>query len=98
MSIWAEIFLGVIAVATLAIAIVLVGVVVAASRLARRVGKRLPVLIDRVTDGIAYGRTAGDAPEIDGIVRIKASAQTRPGEFVQATIVAADTYDLEGRL
>ena len=39
MSIWAEIFLGVIAVATLAIAVVLVGAVVAAGRLARRLNR-----------------------------------------------------------
>ena len=41
MSAWSEVFLGVIAVATLAMAIVLVGVVVAANRLARRVGRIL---------------------------------------------------------
>jgi hypothetical protein len=40
-SVWSEIFLGVIAVATLSMAIVLVGVLVAASRLARRVGRIL---------------------------------------------------------
>lgn len=39
MSIWAEIFLGIIAVATLAIAVVLVGAVVAAGRLARRLNR-----------------------------------------------------------
>ena len=44
MSAWSEIFLGVIAVATLAMAIVLVGVVVAASRLARRLGRLLDQL------------------------------------------------------
>ena len=37
MSTWADIFLGIIAVATLAIAIVQIGVIVAAGRLARRV-------------------------------------------------------------
>lgn len=37
MSTWAEVFLGVIAVATLAMAIVQIGVIVAAGRLARRV-------------------------------------------------------------
>jgi hypothetical protein len=36
-STWADVFLGIIALATLAIAIVLIGVVVAAGRLARRV-------------------------------------------------------------
>jgi len=43
-SVWAEIFLGVIAVATLAMAIVLVGVLIAATRLARRVGRLLDQL------------------------------------------------------
>ena len=37
MSTWADVFLGIIAVATLAIAIVQIGVVVAAGRLARRI-------------------------------------------------------------
>jgi ribosomal protein S12 methylthiotransferase len=70
---------------------------ISSARLARRVGQRLRVLVDRVTDGIAYARTAGDAPDIDGVVHIKASAATRPGEFIEVTITAADTYDLEGR-
>lgn len=42
MSVWSDVFLGVIAVATLAIAIAQIGVMVAAGRLARRV--------DRLTD------------------------------------------------
>ena len=44
MSVWAVIFLGVIAVASLAIAIVLVGVLVAAARVARRVARILDQL------------------------------------------------------
>ncbi len=71
---------------------------ISAARLARRVGTRLRVLVDRVADGIACARTAGDAPEIDGVVRIKASAATRPGEFIDVDITGADTYDLEGRV
>ncbi len=71
---------------------------ISAARLARRVGTRQRVLVDRVTNGIAYARSAGDAPEIDGVVRIKASAMTRPGEFIDVDITGADTYDLEGRL
>ena len=70
---------------------------ISAARLARRVGTRQRVLIDRVAEGIAYARTTGDAPEIDGVVRIKASAATRPGEFIDVDITGADTYDLEGR-
>ena len=71
---------------------------ISAARLARRVGTRQRVLVDRVADGIAYARTGGDAPEIDGVVRIKASATTRPGEFIDVEITGADTYDLEGRV
>ena len=71
---------------------------ISAARLARRVGTRQRVLVDRLADGIAYARTAGDAPEIDGVVRIKASATTRPGEFIDVDITGADTYDLEGRV
>lgn len=71
---------------------------ISAPRLARRVGQRLRVLVDRVDDGIAIARTAGDAPEIDGVVRIQASAATRPGEFVDVRIIGADSYDLEGVL
>ena len=70
---------------------------ISTARLARRVGQRLRVLVDRVADGVAVARTAGDAPEIDGVVRIPASAATRPGEFLEVTITGADTYDLEGR-
>jgi len=43
-SVWSEVFLGVIAVATLTMAIGLVGVLVAASRLARQVGRFLDQL------------------------------------------------------
>ena len=41
MSVWSDVFLGVIAVATLAMAIVQIGVLVAASRLVGRVGRLL---------------------------------------------------------
>ncbi len=71
---------------------------ISGARLQRRVGRRCRVLIDRVSDGEAVARSAGDAPEIDGVVRLPASAATRPGEFVEVEIVAADTYDLRARL
>jgi len=67
------------------------------ARLARRVGTRMRVLVDRVADGIAWARGPGDAPEIDGVVRVQATPALRPGEFAEVTIVAAGDYDLEGR-
>jgi len=71
---------------------------ISASRLQGRIGRRLRVLVDRIEDGIAIARSAGDAPEIDGVVRVAASAATRPGEFIDVDITAADSYDLRGRL
>ncbi|HEX9473146.1 MAG TPA: 30S ribosomal protein S12 methylthiotransferase RimO [Steroidobacteraceae bacterium] len=71
---------------------------ISASRLQRRIGRRLRVLVDRVEDGIAIARSAGDAPEIDGVVRVAATAATRPGEFIEIDITGADSYDLQGRV
>jgi ribosomal protein S12 methylthiotransferase len=55
------------------------------------------VLIDTIEDGVAVARTAGDAPEIDGVVRIRGAARLKVGEFAAVEITAAGTYDLEAR-
>ena len=69
-----------------------------AKRLQRLVGKRLRILVDRVDDQGGIGRTAGDAPEIDGLVRLlpanKPSKRYRAGEFIKARIVSAQGHDL----
>ena len=72
-------------------------------RLQAKVGKTLRVLIDEVNrTGNATGRSAADAPEIDGVVYI-----TRPydpqrklavGEFVDVSIKTADAHDLWGEV
>jgi ribosomal protein S12 methylthiotransferase len=67
-------------------------------RLAARVGERTRVLVDTVANGAAVARSAADAPEIDGVVRIAAAGKTRVGEFADVEIVAASAYDLAGRL
>jgi ribosomal protein S12 methylthiotransferase len=74
------------------------------ARLAARVGSRCEVLIDRIDGDTAVARTRGDAPDIDGVVRIKLSAAARrkavlqSGEFAQVTVTATDDYDLQGEL
>jgi ribosomal protein S12 methylthiotransferase len=70
---------------------------ISAERLAEKVGRTLQVLIDRVEDGVAIARSAGDAPEIDGVVRLASAAALKVGEFVQVEVVAAGAYDLEAR-
>ncbi len=67
-------------------------------RLAKKVGKRMQILIDRVDESGGIGRTVGDAPEIDGLVRVlppsKPSKRYRAGEFVRATIISSQGHDL----
>jgi ribosomal protein S12 methylthiotransferase len=70
---------------------------ISAERLAEKVGRTLQVLIDRVDDGVAIARSAGDAPEIDGVVRIASTPALKVGEFAQVEVVAAGAYDLEAR-
>jgi ribosomal protein S12 methylthiotransferase len=71
---------------------------ISARRLQARVGRQLRVLVDEVTDGRAVARSAADAPQIDGVVRIEQAGKLRAGEFADVRIVGADAYDLTGRL
>jgi ribosomal protein S12 methylthiotransferase len=66
-----------------------------AARLARRqVGRILEVLVEEEDgEGGWIGRSAGQAPEIDGLVRLTGPAS--PGDIVQARVTGADVYDLE---
>ncbi len=64
-----------------------------------QVGRTRPVLIDReVPDqpGVWIGRTAGDAPDIDGLVFVTQadSVQLHSGAMATCEIVAAQQYDL----
>ena len=69
------------------------------ARLKRKVGTVQQVLIDGMDESgeFAVGRTRGDAPEIDGIVRVRAHPLAA-GEFVDVRITASDQHDLEGEL
>jgi ribosomal protein S12 methylthiotransferase len=67
-------------------------------RLAEKVGRTLRVLVDKVEDGVAIARSAGDAPEIDGLVRVAPAGRLKVGEFADVRIVASGPYDLEARL
>ncbi|GGF74400.1 ribosomal protein S12 methylthiotransferase RimO [Azorhizobium oxalatiphilum] len=69
---------------------------ISARRLKRKVGTRQQVIIDSLTPGGAIGRTKGDAPEIDGSVKIAARRPLRVGEVVTVKIEASDAYDLMG--
>jgi ribosomal protein S12 methylthiotransferase len=65
--------------------------------LARKVGKRLPVIIDEVNGLIAKGRSKYEAPEIDGAVHVASRRPLRQGDIVTCRIERADDYDLFGQ-
>jgi ribosomal protein S12 methylthiotransferase len=70
---------------------------ISGARLQRRVGQRVRVLVDAHEGAVAIARGAGEAPEIDGIVRVRAGGKLKVGEFAEVQITAAGTYDLEAR-
>lgn len=72
---------------------------ISAKRLQAKVGKTVRVLIDEVGPREAIGRSAADAPEIDGVVHIKrplVPGKTRlaVGQFADVVITKADAHDL----
>ncbi len=78
---------------------------ISAAKLAAKVGRTLPVIIDEVgapdEDGDigATGRSQADAPEIDGAVYLRTVPATlQPGDIVEALIEDADAHDLFGAL
>ncbi len=68
---------------------------ISAARLKRRVGNEEVVLVDALEGARAIARSRGDAPEIDGVVRVSRAAQLKVGEFARVKITGADAYDLK---
>lgn len=60
------------------------------------VGKTLDVLIEGFDNGISFGRSYRDAPEIDGMVLVEGKAKV--GDIVPVRIGGAMAYDLTGVL
>ena len=71
---------------------------ISAARLARRVGQQMTVLVDAHEGRVAIARSAADAPEIDGTVRIAGGATLVPGTFARVEITGAGPHDLKARL
>jgi ribosomal protein S12 methylthiotransferase len=70
---------------------------ISSAKLKRKVGKTLTVLVDHVDADGAVARTSADAPEIDGVLRIRDGQKLMPGQFVDVVVEAADEHDLIGR-
>jgi ribosomal protein S12 methylthiotransferase len=71
---------------------------ISAARLRSKLGRRLEVLVDEVDRKGAVARSSADAPEIDGVVRIRDGARLRPGDFAAVIVEDAGEHDLRARL
>jgi len=68
------------------------------AKLARKVGRTMDVLVDEVKGRTLVARSAADAPEIDGVVRVRGvSPGVRPGDRIRVLITGSDDHDLKGR-
>ncbi|MBK9010734.1 30S ribosomal protein S12 methylthiotransferase RimO [Novosphingobium sp.] len=78
---------------------------ISAAKLAAKIGRTIPVIIDEVgepdEDGDvgATGRSQADAPEIDGAVFLREVPSTlAPGDIVQVLVEDSDAHDLYGAI
>ncbi|GLQ94128.1 30S ribosomal protein S12 methylthiotransferase RimO [Dyella acidisoli] len=71
---------------------------ISAAKLQRKIGRTIKVLVDSANAEGAIARSAADAPEIDGVVRIANGQMLKPGQFAEVVVEAADEHDLHASL
>ncbi|WP_345489367.1 30S ribosomal protein S12 methylthiotransferase RimO [Orbus sasakiae] len=71
---------------------------ISTEKLANKVGKTLPIIIDEVDEEGAIGRSMADAPEIDGVVYLNEEFSVNVGDVVNVEIEHSDEYDLWGSI
>jgi ribosomal protein S12 methylthiotransferase len=72
---------------------------IAWERASKLVGTEMDVLVDGASEDGAFpweGRTAGQAPEIDGVVYLRGRRHFRAGHFARVRVVEVDGYELIG--
>jgi ribosomal protein S12 methylthiotransferase len=71
---------------------------ISAAKLQRKVGSVVDALVDHADASGAVARTAADAPEIDGVLRIADGQKLKSGQIVSVRVTAAEEHDLAGLL
>ena len=61
-----------------------------------RVGQTVEALVDGFEDGAYIARSALEAPEIDGVIRIRSEKALKNGAYVRVRLTDCDAYDLMG--
>jgi len=67
---------------------------ISAARLARKIDRRLTVLVEEVNEEGAIARSSADAPEIDGLVYVTDGNRLQVGEFAEVVVTDSDAHDL----
>jgi ribosomal protein S12 methylthiotransferase len=67
---------------------------ISTQRLELKIGRRIQVLVDDIDEDGAIARSAGDAPDIDGLVFVTDGHDLEIGEFAEVTVTDCDTHDL----
>jgi len=62
------------------------------------IGTELEIVVEGYKDGLYYGRSYIDAPDIDGVTFVKSDRKLNIGDFVKVRISKAFDYDLMGEL
>jgi ribosomal protein S12 methylthiotransferase len=71
---------------------------ISTQRLERKIGRRITVLVDEIDEEGAIARSAGDAPDIDGLVYVTDGHELTVGEFAEVTVNDCDVHDLYATL
>jgi ribosomal protein S12 methylthiotransferase len=71
---------------------------VSRERLAAKLGRVVRAIVDDYGElpGELVARTEGDAPEIDGVIRLQSDGTVKIGDIVEARVDASDDHDLAG--
>ena len=69
---------------------------ISADRLTAKLGSTQRVLIDEIGPSVSVGRSAADAPEMDGVVRVRTRRKLAVGQFLDVKITEATAHDLVG--
>ena len=68
------------------------------SKLQKKIGDELTVLVDEVNEQETLARTRYDAPEVDGLVIIQGQQDAKPGDLLKVRIIDSSEHDLYGEL
>jgi len=71
---------------------------ISAEKLQQKIGQKITVIVDEITDTEIYARSAAEAPEIDGSIIIEKTMDLLPGTLVDVRITDADEHDLYSKI